>query len=74
MGVNTISSIKNMIVIQNDIDNHLEEVKNLFGRSDEAIILSPFVSSFAVNKVKQWITAGFKKLTFITTLKEKDPD
>lgn len=74
MGVNTIASIKNMIIIQNDIDNHLEEVKNLFGRSDEAIILSPFVSSFAVNKVKQWITAGFKKLTFITTLKEKDPD
>lgn len=63
-----------MNVVNNDIDNHLEEVKNLFGSSDEAIIVSPFVSSFAVNNFKQWIATGFKKLTFITTLKEKDPD
>lgn len=63
-----------MKIIKNDIENHLEEVKGLIGKSDEALIACPFVSLFAVSNFKQWITAGFKKLTLVTTLKEKDPD
>lgn len=74
VGMKTITNIMNMIVIENNIINHLERVKTLFGKCDEALIVSPFVSSFAINSLNQWVTAKFKKLTFITTLKEKDPD
>lgn len=63
-----------MIVINNDNDNHLKAVKDLLGKSDEALIVSPFVSSYAVGNLEKWFAAGFKKLAFITTLKEKDPD
>lgn len=63
-----------MRIVRNDQNNHLEEVKDLFGRSSEVIVASPFISPFAINNIKRWITAGFEKLTLVTTLKERDAD
>lgn len=63
-----------MRIVRNDQNNRLEEVKNLFGRSSEVIVASPFISPFAINNIKRWITAGLEKLTLVTTLKERDAD
>lgn len=63
-----------MRIINNSTSNHLEEVKDLLANSNEALIASPFISLTAIDKLKNWLTSGFQKLTLITTLKEKDPD
>ena len=36
------------------------------------LAISPFISLTAIDKMKNWLTAGLQKLTLITTLKEKD--
>ena len=61
-------------VVQNKEEHHLGEVKDLLASSNEFLIASPFISLTAVDKMKNWLTAGLQKLTLITTLKEKDPD
>lgn len=61
-------------VVQNKEEHHLGEVKDLLASSNEFLIASPFISLTAIDKMKNWLTAGLQKLTLITTLKEKDPD
>jgi HKD family nuclease len=61
-------------VVQNKEEHHLGEVKDLLASSNEFLIASPFISLTAIEKMKNWLTAGLQKLTLITTLKEKDPD
>ena len=58
----------------NNTNSHLDEIKCLLVNSNEVLIASPFISLTAIDKVKNWLISGFRELTLITTLKEKDPD
>lgn len=61
-------------VIQNGEIPHYRELKKLLTRSDDALIVSPFLSNEAVEMLGKCFTSKLKHLTLVTTLKPLDFD
>lgn len=60
-------------LIENSISTHLKEVKRLLTKSDRAIIVSPFISSDAINLLEKKL-CRLDSLVLITTFKRSDFD
>ena len=56
-------------IIRNNEENHLSEVKMLFGGSTEIVITSPFLSVDVMKSLGHYLTERVKNVTLITTLK-----
>ena len=56
-------------IIRNKEENHLSEVKMLFGGSTEIVITSPFLSVDVMKSLGNYLTERVKNVTLITTLK-----
>lgn len=63
----------NNLIIENLKDSHVNAVKSLLSRSDQAIIVSPFISSDAVGMLKKELSR-LNSLTLVTTFKRDDFD
>lgn len=56
-------------IIRNKVENHLEEMKWLFGKSSQIVIVSPFISIEAISKLEKILPDKVKDVTLVTTLK-----
>lgn len=56
-------------IIHNKEENHLGEVKRLFGASTEIVITSPFLSVDVMKALGRYLPEKVKDVTLITTLK-----
>ena len=63
-----------MRIIQNKEENHLDEVKWLFGKSNKIVIVSPFLSKDAIQELGKILHAKISDVTMVTTLKPFDVD
>lgn len=63
----------NSHIIENPKNSHINAVKSLLSRSDEAIIVSPFISGDAVEILKKELSRLYS-LTLVTTFKRADYD
>ena len=61
-------------IIRNKVENHLEEMKWLFGKSSQIVIVSPFISIEAISKLEKILPDKVKDVTLVTTLKPFDTD
>ena len=63
-----------MRIIENKEENHLDEVKWLFGESNKIVIVSPFLSKDAIQELGKILPAKISDVTMVTTLKPFDVD
>ena len=61
-------------IIRNKVENHLEVMKWLFGKSSQIVIVSPFISIEAISKLEKILPDKVKDVTLVTTLKPFDTD